>query len=121
MVATLRARVAVDGKDAVAAVGVGIAGLVDGNGVLRYGPNLPGVIDAPVREALGARTGLPVVVDNDVNVALTGEHDGIKFRMGELYAAMWERQRNVILGVIAAVLVAVHRTWRRVIAPSTRR
>ena len=40
------------------AVGVGIAGLVDGNGVLRYGPNLPGVIDAPVREALAARTGL---------------------------------------------------------------
>jgi glucokinase len=69
MIATLRARTAVE----VSAVGVGIAGLVDGDGVLRYGPNLPGVIDAPVRAALSARTGLPVAVDNDANVAGWGE------------------------------------------------
>jgi glucokinase len=69
MIATLRGRTAVE----IAAVGVGIAGLVDGEGVLRYGPNLPGVIDAPVRAALSARTGLPVAVDNDANVAGWGE------------------------------------------------
>jgi glucokinase len=57
----------------VGAVGVGIAGLVDAQGVLRYGPNLPGVVEAPVRDALAARTGLPVVVDNDANVAGWGE------------------------------------------------
>jgi glucokinase len=69
MIETLRGRTAVK----VSAVGVGIAGLVDGDGVLRYGPNLPGVIDAPVRDALAARTGLPVAVDNDANVAGWGE------------------------------------------------
>ena len=68
MIASLRAR-----AGEVVAVGVGIAGLVDANGVLRYGPNLPGVIDAPIREALAKRTGLPVAVDNDANVAGWGE------------------------------------------------
>lgn len=57
------------GDTAVGAVGVGIAGLVDRGGVLRYGPNLPGMVHAPVREALAARVGLPVAVDNDANVA----------------------------------------------------
>ena len=69
MIATLRERNAVE----VTAVGVGIAGLVDGEGVLRFGPNLPGVIDAPIRDALSQRTGLPVAVDNDANVAGWGE------------------------------------------------
>jgi len=69
IVTTLRGRVSGE----VTAVGVGIAGLVDGDGVLRYGPNLPGVVDAPVREALAQRTQLPVVVDNDANVAGWGE------------------------------------------------
>lgn len=69
MVATLRGRASGE----VTAIGVGIAGLVDGDGVLRYGPNLPGVIDAPVRDALAQRTALPVVVDNDANVAGWGE------------------------------------------------
>lgn len=75
MAATLQHRVA-DDRDLqgeIVAIGVGIAGLVDGNGVLRYGPNLPGVIDAPVRDALAKRTGVPVVVDNDANVAGWGE------------------------------------------------
>jgi Transcriptional regulator/sugar kinase len=69
MAATLRGRASGE----VTAIGVGIAGLVDGDGVLRYGPNLPGVIDAPVRDALAQRAGLPVVVDNDANVAGWGE------------------------------------------------
>ncbi len=69
MAATLRGRASGD----VTAIGVGIAGLVDGDGVLRYGPNLPGVIDAPVRDSLAQRTALPVVVDNDANVAGWGE------------------------------------------------
>jgi len=69
MVTALSKRASVD----VSAVGVGIAGLADGEGVLRYGPNLPGVVDAPIRDALSARTGLPVVVDNDANVAGWGE------------------------------------------------
>ncbi|MCZ7536471.1 MAG: ROK family protein [Acidimicrobiia bacterium] len=58
---------------ALGAVGVGIAGLVDAEGALRYGPNVPDVVLAPVRAALAGRTGLPVVVDNDANVAAWGE------------------------------------------------
>jgi glucokinase len=69
MVANLRARATAE----VRAIGVGIAGLVDADGVLRYGPNLPGVVEVPVRDALAARTGLPVFVDNDANVAGWGE------------------------------------------------
>lgn len=50
-------------------IGVGIAGLVDNAGRLSYGPNLPGIVDAPVRDALAERTGRVVAVDNDANVA----------------------------------------------------
>ena len=73
MVATLQGRVPSALAGDIAAIGVGIAGLVDDKGVLRYGPNLPGVIDAPVRDALAERTGLPAFVDNDANVAGWGE------------------------------------------------
>lgn len=51
------------------AVGVGIAGLVTPDGRLRYGPNLPQVEEVDVRGEMARRTGLPVVVDNDANVA----------------------------------------------------
>lgn len=55
------------------AVGVGAAGLVDRSGVLRYGPNLPGVSDLDVASRLGARLGLPVAVDNDATCATWAE------------------------------------------------
>ena len=55
------------------AVGVGAAGLVDRQGIVRYAPNLPNVRDAPLREALAAATGHRVVVDNDASVATLGE------------------------------------------------
>lgn len=55
------------------AVGVGIAGLVDRSGVLRFAPNLPGVVDLDLVAALGGATG-PVSVLNDATAALWGEH-----------------------------------------------
>ncbi len=58
---------------AVVAVGVGIAGLVDFDGRMRYGPNLPDVLVLPVREHMEALTALPVSVDNDANSAGFGE------------------------------------------------
>src|SRR5258708_27562191 len=54
-------------------VGVGAAGLVDREGVLRYAPNLPNVREAPLRETLAGATGHLVVVDNDAGVATLGE------------------------------------------------
>ncbi|MGQ0824017.1 MAG: ROK family protein [Actinomycetota bacterium] len=56
-----------------AAVGVGAAGLVDLDGRVMYAPNIPGLRNAPLRDAIGRATGRAVVVDNDANVAALGE------------------------------------------------
>jgi glucokinase len=56
-----------------APVGVGAAGLVDLEGRLRYAPNIPGVINAPLQAVLSEKSGRPVLVDNDANVAALGE------------------------------------------------
>jgi len=56
------------------AIGVGVAGLVDLHGVLRFGPNLPEVIDYAIGPVLEQRWGVPVLVDNDANTALVAEH-----------------------------------------------
>ncbi len=55
------------------AVGVGIAGLVDFEGRMRFGPNLADVLELSVRDQMEAATGLPVTVDNDANAAGYGE------------------------------------------------
>jgi glucokinase len=57
----------------IAAVGVGLPGLVDLNGVVHYAPNLPGFVGIAARERLAATCPVPVVVDNDANVAALGE------------------------------------------------
>jgi glucokinase len=52
---------------------VGLPGLVDLNGVVHYAPNLPGFIGVAARDYLAAACPVPVVVDNDANVAALGE------------------------------------------------
>lgn len=62
------------GRHAVAAVGVAVAGFVDERRAsLRFAPNLP-MRERPLRETLGAATGLPIVVENDANAAAWGEY-----------------------------------------------
>lgn len=68
LVRTLRAR-----HPDVVACGVGCAGLVTNEGVVRYSPNLPGVIDLPLQTIVAEASGLPSVADNDANVAGYGE------------------------------------------------
>ncbi len=58
-----------------AAVGIGAAGLVDLGGVLRFAPNLPGVVDLDLNTELAGRLGRPVVVDNDASCAAWAEHE----------------------------------------------
>jgi len=57
----------------IAAVGVGLPGLVDLHGAIHYAPNLPGFVGVAARERLAAVLPVPVVVDNDANVAALGE------------------------------------------------
>lgn len=59
------------------AIGVGIAGLVDSGGVLKYSPNIDGVLDLEVRRRLRADLRRPVIVENDATAAVWAEaHHG---------------------------------------------
>jgi glucokinase len=56
------------------AVGVGMAGLVDRDGVMRLAPNLDGIDGVTVSTELEARVAVPVAVDNDATCATWGEY-----------------------------------------------
>jgi glucokinase len=56
------------------AVGVGAAGLVDLDGVVRFAPNLAGVEELDIATLLAAQLPLPVVVSNDATCAMAAEH-----------------------------------------------
>ncbi|MFA9445707.1 ROK family protein [Egicoccus sp. AB-alg6-2] len=53
-------------------VGIGIAGLVSPDGVIRYGPNI-GVRDVAIAEELADTTSAPIAVTNDASAAALGE------------------------------------------------
>lgn len=57
----------------VAGVGVGVPGIVDADGRLRYAPNLVGVEELPVRDLLADGFAVPVVVANDTDCAAWAE------------------------------------------------
>jgi predicted NBD/HSP70 family sugar kinase len=57
------------------AVGVGAPGMVDPKeGVVLLAPNLSGWVNVPIRDILQHELGAPVLPDNDVNLAVLGEH-----------------------------------------------
>lgn len=65
---------AMAGPGVVSSVGVGVPGLVDDAGMLRFAPNLPGGEGLDIHGRLSKRlTGLRVVVDNDATCAAIGE------------------------------------------------
>lgn len=54
--------------------GIGVPGIVDlQNGTMRRQANLPGFEDYPVRAEIERRLGVPIVLENDANVAALGE------------------------------------------------
>lgn len=57
----------------VAAIGVGVPGLVDRTGMLHLGAHLSRIADLPLEAILRERTGLPAVVDNDANCHAVAE------------------------------------------------
>ena len=59
---------------AATALGVGLPGLVDRHGTLRFAPNLPGIVELPVGPTLAEAFGLPVRADNDATCAAWAEH-----------------------------------------------
>jgi glucokinase len=60
-------------RDVAPAVGIGAAGMIDFEGVIRYAPNVPAFRDAPVQRLVADALGMPVVLDNDANVAAVAE------------------------------------------------
>jgi glucokinase len=62
-----------EGGAPIAGFAVGVPGLVDAEGVMRFAANLPGLVEMPLRKIFTERLGVPVVVDNDANVAAWGE------------------------------------------------
>lgn len=65
-----------EAQEAVAAVGIGAAGMVDLDGVLRFAPNVAWR-EVPLAGLVGGALGIPAHADNDANVAAWGE-----FRFG---------------------------------------
>ncbi len=89
----------------IASIGVGIPGTIDhGNAVVRHAVNL-GIVEMPLRSLLAGRTGLPVVVDNDVNASSVGLHDQLGLDAGQSLVFL-----NLGTGV-AAGLILRGRLW----------
>ncbi|MGH1548266.1 ROK family transcriptional regulator [Leifsonia poae] len=57
----------------VLGIGIGSPGIVDAEGTVAAAPNL-GWVDEPLQRRVAERTGLPVFVANDANVAVLAEH-----------------------------------------------
>lgn len=55
-------------------IGLGVPGLVDRRGVLRFGPNVPSVEHFDLPTALRQRFGVPVLGENDAACAAVAEH-----------------------------------------------
>ncbi|MFE7489982.1 ROK family protein [Kitasatospora sp. NPDC057541] len=74
LVAAVAGLVALVGGERVTAVGVGLPGMVDSRtGALAFAPGLD-FARAPLRELIADAVGLPVVTDNDANVAAWAEY-----------------------------------------------
>lgn len=61
-------------KGSLLGVGLGVPGPVDyEKGTVHFFPNIPGWKDVPLAKLLSRKTGLPVIIDNDVNLMCLAE------------------------------------------------
>jgi len=58
----------------VAAVGIGIAGAISLAGSVQFSPNIPEIVDFPLKDRLTGQLDLPIVVENDATAATWAEH-----------------------------------------------
>jgi len=65
----------IEHPDARAPLGVGVPGMLDRDGVLRFSPHLPDAVGADLKSLLGEQLrGCAPVVENDANCAALAEH-----------------------------------------------
>ena len=75
VVADLQADLVGAGIGRATGIGVGVPGLVTVQGVLRFAPHIPGVVEFPLRDHLvDAMPGAFVIVENDNTAAAWGEY-----------------------------------------------
>lgn len=58
----------------VKGVGVGVPGLTNREGILKYGPNVPGVIDLDIPSMIRSEYEVPAIAENDGTLAALVEH-----------------------------------------------
>ena len=61
------------GRDPAGALGIGVPGLVDDSGALRFAPNLPAGDGVAIAARMAERLGMRVVADNDATCAAVAE------------------------------------------------
>jgi glucokinase len=74
LLATVAAELLARSPQPVRGAGFGVPGLVTNEGVLRYAPHLPGIVEVDLVGSLRDRLGLHVVIENDNTSAAWAEH-----------------------------------------------
>jgi glucokinase len=54
-------------------VGIGVPGVISGDGIIKVSPNLPGWIELPLKKLLLDKISLPIAIDNDANAGALAE------------------------------------------------
>jgi glucokinase len=80
-------------------IGVGVPGLVDHQGVLQYGPNVPGVLGLDIAGELRAAFSLPAIAENDATCAALAEHR-LGAAMGTTHAIVINQGTGIAGGII---------------------
>lgn len=76
-------------KSDILGVGIGVPGLVDSlNGIVKVLTNIKGWKNVPLKKELENKIGVPVFVDNDVNVIALGEYNFGRSRKAKNFIAI---------------------------------